>query len=97
MSEAQQTSAPKARHKKAKIRTGLVVSDGAAKTRTVEVTRLVQHPMYKKFVRRRSRFHFHDEQNESKNGDMVEVRETRPLSKTKRWTLVRVVVKGKSV
>ncbi len=95
MTQTQQT--PAARHKKGKVRTGLVVSDGAAKTRTVEVTRLVQHPIYKKFIRRRTRLHVHDEQNESKNGDMVEIRETRPLSKTKRWKLVRIVVKGKSI
>jgi len=97
MSDTQQTAAAAERKKKSNTRTGVVVSDGAQKTRTVEVTRLVRHPLYKKYIRRRSRFHIHDEKNESRSGDMVEIRETRPMSKTKRWTLVRVVVKGKTV
>ncbi|MCC6669706.1 MAG: 30S ribosomal protein S17 [Planctomycetes bacterium] len=73
---------------------GLVTSDKMNKTRTVEVERLVRHPRYEKFVRRRTRLHVHDENNEAKVGDLVEVMSTRPLSKLKRWRLLRVVTKA---
>jgi len=77
--------------------TGIVTSDKAAKTRRVEIPRLVKHPRYGKFVRRKTVCHVHDENNESRAGDLVEIVESRPLSRTKRWELVRVVEKGKAV
>jgi len=71
--------------------TGVVISDKANKTRVVSVARLTKHPRYEKVVRRRSKFHVHDEKNESHAGDLVEITSTRPLSKLKRWRLVRIV------
>ena len=68
-----------------KTRVGVVVSDKMDKTVTVEVRRNVLHPLYKKFIRKRSRFMAHDEKNEFKVGDRVQIAETRPLSKRKRW------------
>jgi small subunit ribosomal protein S17 len=77
--------------------TGVVTGDKAAKTRRVEINRLVPHEKYGKFVRRRTVCHVHDENNESAVGDLVEIQESRPLSRLKRWTLVRVVEKSKAV
>ena len=71
--------------------TGVVVSDRADKTRVISVERQMRHPKYEKIVRRRSKFYVHDEKNQSKIGDLIEVMATRPLSKLKRWRLVRVV------
>jgi small subunit ribosomal protein S17 len=76
---------------------GVVVSDKAAKTRRVEIPRLVRHPKYGKFLRRRTICHVHDETEQSHAGDLVEIVESRPLSKLKRWLLVRVVEKGRMV
>lgn len=70
---------------------GVVASDKTSKTRRVEIERLVPHPKYGKFIRRRIVATAHDEDNISKAGDIVEVVETRPISKTKRWRVVRVV------
>lgn len=70
---------------------GVVVSDKADKTRVVSVARSVRHPRYEKIVRRKSKFYVHDEKNESHKGDLVEIMGTRPLSKLKRWRLVRIV------
>jgi small subunit ribosomal protein S17 len=67
-----------------------------AKTRRVEVERLVRHPKYGKFVKRRTVCYVHDEKNESHLGDTVEIVESRPLSKTKRWNLVKIVKKAPS-
>ncbi|MDH3716759.1 MAG: 30S ribosomal protein S17 [Planctomycetota bacterium] len=80
-----------------KVAVGVVVKDSATKTRRVEVPRLVKHPKYSKYLRRRTVCHVHDEQEESKLGDTVEIVEARPYSKTKRWELVRVVTKSKAV
>ena len=74
-----------------KERVGLVVSDKPEKTVVVSVEALVQHPLYKKRVRRSKRFMVHDEQNEARIGDTVRIVETRPLSARKRWRLVNVV------
>lgn len=71
--------------------TGIVVSDKRNKTRRVDVDRLYQHPKYGKIVRGRTVCQVHDEQNESHEGDTVEIAECRPYSKTKRWELVRIV------
>lgn len=76
---------------------GVVISDKAAKTRRVEIPRLVKHPKYGKYMRRRTICHVHDEGNESKAGDIVEIAESRPMSRLKRWSLVRVVETGKMV
>jgi small subunit ribosomal protein S17 len=75
---------------------GIVTRDKMAKTRRVEVERLVRHPKYGKFVKRRTVCYVHDEKNESHLGDTVEIIESRPLSKTKRWNLVKVVKKAPS-
>jgi small subunit ribosomal protein S17 len=70
---------------------GQVVSTKMAKTIVVEVTRRVPHPLYKRIVTKRSKFYAHDEQSSAKLGDVVRIVESRPLSKTKRWTLGEVV------
>jgi small subunit ribosomal protein S17 len=76
---------------------GVVTSDKTAKTRRVEIPRLVRHPKYGKYLRRRTICHVHDENNESSLGDSVEIVESRPRSKMKRWELVRVLVKGRVI
>jgi ribosomal protein uS17 len=76
-----------------RVLVGVVTSDKMNKTRRVEVPRLVKHPRYGKYVRRRTVCHVHDEKNESRRGDTVEIMETRPLSKTKHWRLLRVVAR----
>jgi len=74
-----------------RVEVGIVISDARNKTRTVEVKRQVKHARYGKYMFRSTKLHVHDEQNEAKKGDLVEVVETRPLSKQKRWRLIRVV------
>ena len=71
--------------------TGRVTSNKMDKTITVVIERLVKHPMYGKYVRRTTKLHAHDENNECQEGDLVAIRQCRPLSKTKAWTLVTVV------
>ncbi|OOC09306.1 MULTISPECIES: 30S ribosomal protein S17 [Thioalkalivibrio] len=70
---------------------GRVVSDKMDKTRTVVVERRVRHPLYGKFIRRSTKLRVHDEENVSKEGDRVRVRECRPMSKQKRFALIEVV------
>jgi len=77
-----------------KTQVGVVVSDKMSKTRVVSVARLVRHPVFKKFHKRNSKFHVHDEKNLSQVGDRVEIVESRPLSKTKRWVLRKVLQKA---
>jgi small subunit ribosomal protein S17 len=72
-------------------RIGVVETDGRDKTRKVTIHFVVKHPKYGKYIRRRTVLHVHDEHNESKRGDRVEIAECRPISKTKSWTLLRVV------
>lgn len=74
-----------------KTMVGVVVSDKMDKTRTVRVTRTVKHPFYQKVMTKSSKFHVHDETNQSREGDQVEITSTRPLSKLKRWRLVSIV------
>ena len=74
-----------------KERVGIVTSSAMDKTITVTVERVVQHPLYKKAMKRRRRFKAHDTGNQCNVGDLVRIRETRPLSKTKRWRLVEIV------
>jgi small subunit ribosomal protein S17 len=71
-----------------RILQGVVVSDKMDKTIVVEVERRVQHPIYKKFIRRSKRYHAHDESNAIKVGQTVRIIESRPLSKTKRWVVL---------
>ena len=78
-----------------RVEIGIVTSDKTAKTRRVEIPRLVKHPRYGKYLRRKTICYVHDENNESHVGDLVEIVESRPLSRTKRWALVRVVEKGR--
>jgi small subunit ribosomal protein S17 len=70
---------------------GRVVSDKMDKTITVLIERKVKHPIYGKFIRRSTKLHVHDAENACKAGDTVEIKECRPMSKSKSWTLVRVV------
>jgi small subunit ribosomal protein S17 len=76
---------------------GVVTGDKMAKTRRVEIPRLVRHPKYGKILRRKTVCHVHDEAEECHVGDTVEIVESRPRSKTKRWELVRVVSKSRLV
>ena len=74
---------------------GCVVSDKMDKTRVVQISRRVRHPMYGKVLTRRSRFYMHDPKNESRQGDWIKMEESRPLSRLKRWRLVQVIRKSK--
>ena len=74
---------------------GRVVSDKGDKTIVVAIERMVKHPIYGKFIKRTTKLHAHDENNECGLGDTVEIRECRPMSKTKSWTLVRLVEKAR--
>jgi len=78
-----------------KVRIGVVVSDKMEKTAVIAVERLVKHPVYKKFIKRTSKFKAHDAKDECQIGDKVKIMETRPLSKTKRWRVVEVLEKVK--
>ena len=80
-----------------RVFTGVVTSDKSDKTRRVEINRLVRHPKYGKFIRRRTVCHVHDEQNDSQLGDTVEIVECQPRSRTKRWELVRIVTRSQEV
>src|SRR5579859_7749952 len=77
-----------------KVRVGEVISNKMTKTIVVRVERRFPHPRYKKVVTGYSKFYAHDEKNEAKVGDRVRIQETRPLSKTKNWRLVEVVVRN---
>jgi small subunit ribosomal protein S17 len=85
-----ETTAPVA-EKLTRTLVGKVVSDKMNKTVTVLVERRVQHPLYGKFMLRSKKYHAHDETNQFKEGDTVEIAETRPISKTKAWTVVKLV------
>jgi small subunit ribosomal protein S17 len=82
---------PEKKRGNAKVLTGVVVSDKMDKTVVVLVERLVQHAVYKKFVRRRKKFSAHDEKNECHIGDKVLIRQSRPLSRHKRWRVSKIV------
>ena len=73
---------------------GSVISDKMDKTATVLIERKVKHPLYGKFVKKSTKLHVHDENNECSMGDTVQITECRPYSKTKSWTLVKVVGKA---
>jgi len=76
---------------------GRVVSDKMDKSITILVERRVKHPVYGKFIGRSTKLHAHDENNECKEGDMVQIEECRPLSKSKSWRLVKVLEKVTAV
>ena len=78
-----------------KVRVGVVISDAREKTVTVEVPTSFKHPRYDKVVRRSTKFHAHDEQNDARMGDTVRIMETRPISKQKRWRVVEVVERAR--
>ena len=78
-----------------KVRVGKVVSDRMDKTAVVSIERLVKHPTYGRYVRRRTKFKVHDEKNECHVGDVVRFMETRPISKDKRWRFVGFVERAK--
>lgn len=80
-----------------RVAIGVVTSDKMAKTRRVEIPHLVRHPKYGKFIRRSTVCFVHDEENRSKQGDTVEIVECRPMSKKKRWELVRVVAESRLI
>jgi len=74
---------------------GVVVGDKMDKTVVVKVERKVLHPMYQKYIKRSSRFHAHDETNECRVGDRVQIEESRPLSKLKRWNVKEIISRAK--
>jgi len=76
---------------------GRVISDKMDKTVTVLIERRVKHPLYGKIIMRSNKYHAHDESNQAKTGDMVEIEEGRPISKTKAWTVTRVVQEAQIV
>ena len=80
-----------------RILTGKVVSNSRDKTIAVMVERKVRHPIYKKYIKRSTKVHAHDEKNECSLGDVVRVSESKPFSKTKNWALVEVVEKSVSI
>jgi small subunit ribosomal protein S17 len=80
-----------------RVAIGVVTSDKAAKTRRVEIARLVKHPKYGKILRRKTVCHVHDENNDPHHGDTVEIVECRPRSRSKRFELVRIVSKSRLV
>ncbi|UVK77296.1 MAG: 30S ribosomal subunit protein S17 [Sodalis sp. Fse] len=81
-------------NKKLRTLQGRVVSDKMDKSIVVAIERFVKHPIYGKFIKRTTKLHVHDKNNDSDVGDLVEVSECRPISKSKAWTLVRVVEKA---
>ena len=91
------TQSTEARQSNPRVVTGTVVSDRMDKTITVLIERKVQHPVYGKIIRRSSKVHAHDENNECRIGDLVTVVECRPLSKSKCWTLKSIEERAREV
>lgn len=95
MSQPQPTAQPGAHEvaprNRRRVVQGIVSTDAMAKSIGVRVERMFKHPKYKKYIRRHSKVYAHDEANEARVGDRVEIVECRPLSKLKRWRLVRIV------
>ena len=89
------TAVAGAERKRRKTLRGRVVSDKMQKSVVVTIERLVKHPLYGKRIKRTSRYTAHDETNDCKEGDLVEIMETRPLSKTKRWRVTRVLERAR--
>ncbi len=78
-----------------KTKIGVVTSDKMDKSRVVRVERQIKHPLYKKYIRRSSKFMAHDETNDTKMGDKVRIIESRPLSARKRWKIIKVLERAK--
>jgi len=97
MSEQAIAPASDAKAKNTRTLVGKVVSDKRSKTVTVLIERRTKHELYGKIVARSSKYHAHDEKGEYKTGDIVEIAETRPVSKTKAWVVTRLVEKGNIV
>ena len=93
MNEAQSVS----KEKTVRTLVGKVVSDKRSKTITVLIERRTKHELYGKIVAKTSKYHAHDENNEFKNGDVVEISESRPISKTKAWVVTKLVQKAREV
>jgi small subunit ribosomal protein S17 len=91
MADPKQAAPAKPARRTRRVLVGVVTRDKMDKTRRAEVGRLVKHVRYGKYIKRRTVCYFHDEKNESRIGDTVEIMETRPLSKNKNWRLVRIV------
>ena len=92
MTETETTTSARDSHRK--VREGEVVSSKMDKTIVVKISWRTAHTRYKKIITKYNKFQAHDENNEAQVGDLVEIMETRPLSKTKRWRLVRIVKRG---
>lgn len=86
---------PETDRNRRKVRQGVVTSEKMQKTIVVTVTNLVRHPLYGRILKRTKKFKAHDEYNDAHEGDTVEIMETRPLSKDKRWRLVRIIERAK--
>ena len=89
------TAVAGAERKRRKTLRGRVVSDKMQKSVVVTIERLVKHPLYGKRIKRTSRYTAHDETNDCREGDLVEIMETRPMSKTKRWRVIRVIERAR--
>jgi small subunit ribosomal protein S17 len=83
--------------KSARSISGRVVSSSMDKTITVAIERKIRHPLYQKYIKRRTKLHAHDEKNECNKGDLVLIEECRPLSKTKSWRLIKVMEKSAEI
>src|SRR5580698_8701335 len=94
MADTKQPAPATTERRPRRVVVGVVTRDKMDKTRRAEVGRLVKHARYGKYIKRRTVCYFHDEKNESRIGDSVELMETRPLSKNKNWRLVRIVTKA---
>ncbi len=94
MTQPQTEATPAAAAKNRRTLVGKVVSDKRAKTITVLIERRTKHELYGKIVARTSKYHAHDENNECKSGDVVEISECRPISKTKAWVVTRLIQKA---
>jgi small subunit ribosomal protein S17 len=94
MTEGQTQTEKKSERELRRVDQGIVVADSRDKTIKVLIEYKVKHPRYNKFLRKQIKLHVHDEKNEAKIGDTVEIMETRPISKTKSWRMVRVVKKA---
>lgn len=94
VSESASAAMPEKRAKNTRTLVGKVVSDKRSKTITVQIERRTKHELYGKIVARSSKYHAHDENGEYKMGDVVEIAETRPISKTKSWVVTRLVQKA---
>jgi small subunit ribosomal protein S17 len=88
---------PEVKTKSSRTLVGRVVSDKRDKSITVLIERRTKHALYGKIVARSSKYHAHDENNEFKDGDVVEISETRPVSKTKAWAVTRLIQKARGV